>query len=666
MLKILKMNEEIKKTDLKTINKSSDFIDSFDLKNKKLSKSVLFFISSFKNIANLYKYIKKLAINSSTYDNLFFKKFYFEYSDQIEEIIETSSDKFELLSFTRKFGLGDITSILDNYYKTPEYINGVNENRYKTILVNRKNDDSSNGWINREDYFFEKKSVKGNYDISTNTKILAGNRNIAIFEKNGNSYMFIGYFHFFEEKWDHFILKKGDFISEEILSTRGVSKNKKLNIVKKYYNSTNNFNENKIEDKKVQLKNENWDSENYENLNDLIYKISEEQKKEKKDDHKKTIKNNNEFKYNMFDNNLKYNRYNNSNWSSKRTDDDIKVEIRKINENLQKLIDKSLEQRIISYLEKNNNKREIILNNERDNNIISMKKNNENKKNINNTKEDSIEFTHEKKLNDHLTVELTNNNNDEEKDKILKDIDKIYDDFNNVEKNKGIEKNADIQDVTKEISNLLSEIESGKDLKLDEKDERKSKTKINQKDILTLQKTLEIEINNLRNKSVNNKKNSNSSDDNISFEKEFDSISNLNKNLSDANLEESDEIGELLIDIIYKVNRRIIKIRKMKTFNKCQITGIKKKTLLNSYYIKPWFEATNQEKIDPDNVLILNSFHGLLFEKGFLSFDYITGNIIFSNLIPTFLNHKWSSAKININPRISDYLKYNNENFFKK
>ncbi len=170
-------------------------------------KSFDFFISTFTREGNIYKYIRKIALDSKS-NNESIKKYYKNNTKLINSKIEDDSDSFDNLELNKNYGLGDVTSILNNYFKTPMFIYGEQEDEGNVILVSRKLKNSINGWNKNKKYNFEKKSVKGNYDIPTNTKLLQGDKKIALFEKNDDTYLFLGYFQVSNDRDEYFELEK--------------------------------------------------------------------------------------------------------------------------------------------------------------------------------------------------------------------------------------------------------------------------------------------------------------------------------------------------------------------------------------------------------------------------------------------------------------------------
>jgi len=76
------------------------------------------------------------------------------------------------------------------------------------------------------------------------------------------------------------------------------------------------------------------------------------------------------------------------------------------------------------------------------------------------------------------------------------------------------------------------------------------------------------------------------------------------------------------------------------------------------------------EKLDPDNILLLSPDLDTLFDKGFISFDD-EGQILISEALKgTNLDHIGIDNSLRIERRLSkatkEYLKYHRENLFKK
>ena len=98
----------------------------------------------------------------------------------------------------------------------------------------------------------------------------------------------------------------------------------------------------------------------------------------------------------------------------------------------------------------------------------------------------------------------------------------------------------------------------------------------------------------------------------------------------------------------------------------CTITGIKQVDILIASHIKPWKYATNDERLDSFNGLLLVPTLDKLFDKGYITFAD-NGDIIIS----TFLeNNKMlgisNNMTINISPRHRKYLKFHRNEVFQK
>ena len=62
--------------------------------------------------------------------------------------------------------------------------------------------------------------------------------------------------------------------------------------------------------------------------------------------------------------------------------------------------------------------------------------------------------------------------------------------------------------------------------------------------------------------------------------------------------------------------------------NKCAVTGVDDTKWLIASHIKPWREATNEERVDPKNSLLLTPNFDKLFDRGVISFSPSDGKII--------------------------------------
>jgi len=101
----------------------------------------------------------------------------------------------------------------------------------------------------------------------------------------------------------------------------------------------------------------------------------------------------------------------------------------------------------------------------------------------------------------------------------------------------------------------------------------------------------------------------------------------------------------------------------------CRITGVSQKPHLRASHIKPWRRATNKEKLDGNNGLLLAPHIDHLFDRGYISFRD-DGSIRLSRLLDRSTLRKW-----HINPKINvgvfrkaqrAYLKYHREHIFKE
>ena len=95
---------------------------------------------------------------------------------------------------------------------------------------------------------------------------------------------------------------------------------------------------------------------------------------------------------------------------------------------------------------------------------------------------------------------------------------------------------------------------------------------------------------------------------------------------------------------------------------------INKKFLISSH-IKPWRDCNKFEAIDVDNGLLLTPNYDLLFDSGYISFEY-NGEILISDFIK---EEELEALRIDkkvrikeINSKLTEYLKYHRENIYMK
>jgi putative restriction endonuclease len=77
--------------------------------------------------------------------------------------------------------------------------------------------------------------------------------------------------------------------------------------------------------------------------------------------------------------------------------------------------------------------------------------------------------------------------------------------------------------------------------------------------------------------------------------------------------------------------------------SRCRVTGVAYPTHLFASHIKPWREATNEERLNGENGLLLTPSIDHLFDRGFISFED-SGQLIISDIA-----HKESIRRMGIN-----------------
>ena len=102
----------------------------------------------------------------------------------------------------------------------------------------------------------------------------------------------------------------------------------------------------------------------------------------------------------------------------------------------------------------------------------------------------------------------------------------------------------------------------------------------------------------------------------------------------------------------------------------CLITQVNDERMLMASHIKPWRLATDYEKVDKYNGLLLTPTYDRLFDQGFISFTDEGILLVSPYLSP--LNIKRLGLKPNsqynlqYNKQRSEYLEFHRQNIFKK
>jgi putative restriction endonuclease len=120
----------------------------------------------------------------------------------------------------------------------------------------------------------------------------------------------------------------------------------------------------------------------------------------------------------------------------------------------------------------------------------------------------------------------------------------------------------------------------------------------------------------------------------------------------DTNIPTADNVGyNKTVNSTARIGQTFFRSSVLASYEKrCCVTGFDVPELLIASHIKPWAKSDTNEKVNPQNGLLLNPLHDSAFDKGFITinFDY---TIIVSEEI-----------KKSKNPAVSDYiLKYRGE-----
>jgi hypothetical protein len=86
---------------------------------------------------------------------------------------------------------------------------------------------------------------------------------------------------------------------------------------------------------------------------------------------------------------------------------------------------------------------------------------------------------------------------------------------------------------------------------------------------------------------------------------------------ADAALPETDRQAIVLA----RRGQGLFKTRVMRIEHACRITGVNREEHLRASHCKPWRDATNEERLDGENGLLLTPSIDHLFDRGFIAFE---------------------------------------------
>ena len=117
-----------------------------------------------------------------------------------------------------------------------------------------------------------------------------------------------------------------------------------------------------------------------------------------------------------------------------------------------------------------------------------------------------------------------------------------------------------------------------------------------------------------------------------------------------------------------RVNQGVFRDRLLAKYNHCCLCKVSNPKFLVASHIKPWAVSEPSEKLDTHNGLLMCPNHDALFDSGYISFDD-TGKIMISDHLDqidaTHMNVN-RNTKIELSDKSKIYLKYHNNNIFKK
>lgn len=102
--------------------------------------------------------------------------------------------------------------------------------------------------------------------------------------------------------------------------------------------------------------------------------------------------------------------------------------------------------------------------------------------------------------------------------------------------------------------------------------------------------------------------------------------------------------------------------------SQCALTGITMPELLRASHIKPWSRSSNEERLDPNNGILLSIHLDVLFDKGLLTFNQDGAVELSPRLDPTiseFYNLR-KLKTLQLTPEVERYMVYHRADVFKR
>lgn len=97
--------------------------------------------------------------------------------------------------------------------------------------------------------------------------------------------------------------------------------------------------------------------------------------------------------------------------------------------------------------------------------------------------------------------------------------------------------------------------------------------------------------------------------------------------------------------VLARRGQGLFKKRVMRIEHACRITGVNREEHLRASHCKPWRDATNEERLDGENGLLLTPSIDHLFDRGFIAFED-SGEVIVSPVA-----HRQSLVQMGIDPK---------------
>lgn len=116
-----------------------------------------------------------------------------------------------------------------------------------------------------------------------------------------------------------------------------------------------------------------------------------------------------------------------------------------------------------------------------------------------------------------------------------------------------------------------------------------------------------------------------------------------------------------------RIGQGVFRERLLTVWKGCAVTGVERPDLVRASHIKPWRMSSNEERLDPNNGLLLLPQYDHLFDGGYISFDDDGGLLespVLADISPSLLGFERGARLRRITDAHREYLNFHRRRLF--